>query len=156
MTDAAERDFVDELVRGLPQDWRFRDVHPPWHGDAFAVEAIREFLGEQKPELWGMIELQGESWMLVVIEGKAHLARFGGTDTQPQAEFRFLGSLAGGRYTETVRLDENEVILVDMRFEHPELPGGVLELKVDERGMRQRAPLRALLRTWGSARGDGS
>jgi hypothetical protein len=144
-----ERDFVDEIVRQLPREWRLRDAPYEWVGDTFPRFAIEQLLDGRKAELWQLIDLEGAKWLLVVIDENAHVVRFGGTDQQPEAEFKFLGSLAGGRYAETLRLDENEVLVLNMKFEHPELPGGEFTLEAkDERGMLEAKRVRRRCRRW--------
>jgi hypothetical protein len=93
--------------------------------------------------------------VLVVVDGEARLARFAKPEEGDEAELRFLGVLTGAQYTETVSIDENEEAVLKVKFEHPELPSGVLELEANGlRAIEKLSELRAVLRRWASAHKD--
>jgi hypothetical protein len=126
-----------KIVGDVPQEWRLSRA------------AFEQLIDGGELELAQMVELSGEPWLLVVIDDKAHLARFPGADGH-EAEFRFLGSLDGGWYSESLRLDEDgDLVTLEMRFEHPELPGGALTVDAqNESAVRAVAAIRKRCRRW--------
>ena len=155
-------DYVEAIANDLPDAWRFPDTERQRaQRHQFREFKIGEFpqwvlrqvvAGNEKP-VWRMVELDEEKkWLLLILGDAAYLLGFADPNERYDAEVRFLGSLAGGSYSEKLGFDEADRSFLEMTFEHDKLPGGVLALRaLDEHEIDAIDDLREILRRWGSS-----
>jgi len=108
--------------------------------------AIEDLLEFGKPEFYETVEIEDEPWVIVVIDGSAHLVR---VRDDRCVEVRSVGPLDGGIYTEVTAADGTERLL-EGTFTHPRLPGAIRIKAPRRRDRRFFEEIRVACRTWAS------
>jgi hypothetical protein len=110
------------------------------------TRALEDLLDLGKPEFYETVEIADEPWLLLVIEGAAHLVHVLDDEF---VETRSIGSLDEGLYTEVTEADGTERPLVGT-FTHPRLPGPIRINIPRRRDRKVYADLRGACRRWAS------
>jgi hypothetical protein len=145
----AERETpAARIADDLPADWQYHERLPATWDRQFAAWVIEQVIAGREPTLWRLLELDWEKYFLLVIEGVAHLIRFG----DGEAELQVLGALAGGRYSEKLRVNDDGNAELHLRFEHELLPGPIEIVETTEQHLREERL--NMLRGWLRERGS--
>lgn len=147
----ATRLFYD-LYQAYHERGRESDYPPEKERMSFSDQAglwsIEELLDGREPAFSYVVEIDSDPWLLLAIEGALHLFRF---SSSTESEMHVLGSLAGGTYSERLNFEKLDQETIEMRFEHPRLPGVLLAKVQRHRVSKQDKRMREMFRNWAAS-----
>lgn len=142
-------DVTTDDIRGTFFDYHhLRQIAVEYtpHEVELQERAIADLLERGHPEFYETVDIDDEPWILLMIDGSAHLIH---VRDDRCVETRSIGPLAGGTYTEVTEADGTERLLVGT-FTHPRLPGSIRINIPRKRNRRFFEELRAACRGWAS------
>ncbi len=110
------------------------------------TRAIDDILKLGTPEFYETVEIDHDPWILIVMDGAAHVVR---VRDDRCVEAVSIGSLDGGVYTEVTEADGTERPLVGT-YTHPRLPGTIQINIARRRDRRIYDDIRVACRKWAS------
>jgi hypothetical protein len=118
-------------------------------------ETLDETLGDAPIDFFESFGKAGDDdygAVLILSGDRLYVIRVGDT----QIQVTVLGELPGGRYSETMKREDAEIVetTIEYEYEDPRLPGNRLTFSFQQREANRYAPIRKLLREWGAGAGD--